>query len=122
MSEERTKVWYFGCVGREGHYLHRFDTPYPVRGELAPVELLDRAEVWCATSPSQYQGWARLTHAFGFTFIGFYDRSVDSRPGSFSLFIIHDFLEWEKAVAAARAAFPEIWRRYTFEVKLVENR
>lgn len=123
---ERTVYW--GCVGESGHYYwlrgesgrpykprgsDKGTTPwgYKVDGELLQREGLDLRE-----------GVAHVVHEHGWTAVAFTDRSVDSRPGSWSVFCIPDVLDGPEALSIAREAFPTIFARYTFAVRLANDR
>lgn len=116
---------YFGCVGQAGHYYFRRGAAgHPYR-----VGAADRA-----TTPWGYkvdggllpknagidleQGHAHVVHEHGWTALVFTDRSVDSRPGSWSVYCIPEILDGPEALMLVRAAFPTIFARYPFEVKL----
>jgi hypothetical protein len=117
---------YFGCVGQSGHYYwHRGSrglpykagfneresaTPwgYKIDGGLFPKHSgLDFAE-----------GVAHVVHQHGWTALAFTDRSVDRRPGSWSVYCIPATLDGVEALAIAREAFPPIFERYSFDVTL----
>jgi len=54
----------------------------------------------------------------GWSWIAFWDRSVDQRFGSNSAFIVrgdHDFIS---VMQISRAYFPQIWKRFNFEVRM----
>ncbi len=112
--------FYFGVWDKReaGHYLfdvdgtaiYRHKSPIPfsnakLDGGFAPLDGM------------QPQGVARLTHADGWTVLSFWDRSGDHRPGSHSTFVLHGTRDFAAAVELARATFPSIWARYTFEVR-----
>ena len=110
------KVYYFGCVKESGHYLW--------------IDLYDRdrklfrSQPWgdhldCELCPSgvQVEGVARHHHKEGWTAIAFYDRSVDTRGNSNSAFIAEGTYTFDGMVTAAKAQWPEVWARFTFEVK-----
>ena len=112
MNEER--VFYFGCVGVSGHYMHGVDgrsahrftqtNPwgYGVDGSLLPK--------------SQIEGRAFIHHKDGWTALSFWDRSVDSRRGSHSTFLAEGSFGFDEMVAFGKKHFPEVWARYTFPV------
>jgi hypothetical protein len=70
------------------------------------------------------QGAANLYHlpagtndlVGGYTILAFWDRSVDSRNGSHSTYLLPGTLSFPEALEAAQKAFPDIWRRYRFAV------
>jgi hypothetical protein len=51
------------------------------------------------------------------TALAFWDRSVDDRYGSNSVFILRGALSFEEAVTLAREQFPEVWARFSFTVR-----
>lgn len=118
MSETKpAQVLYFGCIGEAGHYLwnHRgrqttdWASIQPwgeeVDGGLAPQDNGER------------QGEALLHHKGGWTAIAFWDRSVDSRPGSNSAFLVDREVGFDVAVTLAKTNFPAVWARFGFEVR-----
>ncbi len=42
--------------------------------------------------------------------------SIDSRPGSNSVFLANDTLTFDQMIEKAKAIFPEIVARFTFEI------
>lgn len=127
------RVFYFGCIRRPGHYWWRAEgadgkdfkgipsppaSPRPwelkelpreheVDGKLAPIGSFDQVE-----------GVANLVDLLpGWTLLAFWDRSVDGRQGSNSVFAVEGKHDFDATVAAARAAFPSVWARFKFEVK-----
>lgn len=122
---------YFGCVGESGHYYwSRSRDGRPVKFHLAGRSLTDEmksASPWGTSidgglfgrnSSGPPEGEAHIFHKDGWTAVAFQDRSVDSRPGSWSVFCIPDTLDGPNALIIARAAFPTIFARYTFDVTL----
>jgi hypothetical protein len=113
------KSVYFGCVGRSGHYY--FDT------KLRHVSERESATPWGTSidgglfpryhAPIE-EGEAHVFHKDGWTAVAFPDRSVDRRPGSWSVFCVPAVLDGPEALDVARAAFPAIFARYGFEVVL----
>lgn len=67
-------------------------------------------------SGTQVQGWAALHKRDGWTLISFYDRSVDSRPGSNSSFLAEGNFTFEEMLGIAREYFPRVMSRFTFEI------
>jgi hypothetical protein len=119
---------YFGCWGGTGHHLYApggrpmdyyderarcaraLDGGYLPEARSRPerTEGLSLAELYEAEEP---QGVARLTHERGRTILALWDRTVDGRRSSHSTFLLPGTLDFGEAVAAAREAFPLIWRR-----------
>ena len=107
---------YFGCWGSSGHFLWAANAR-----QMKHVAGLDgpyvpscprRCRSYCADMERcQPQGFARLTGETERTILDLWDRTVDARGGSHSLFILPPGLDFAEAVAAAREAFPDIWAR-----------
>ncbi len=117
---------YCGCHGQVGHYffmagmrslttlvreanhseLCKLDTGF------APQDTNKEGEAWFH---SERVGEIR------YCVISFWDRSVDSRPGSHSTFLLFADKCFNDALADCRAAFPEVFSRFKFEVKLRAN-
>lgn len=115
------ECFYFGCVGQAGHYLFNerrhsiservLPATFPIRYDILDGGLLPP---WM---PHE-EGAAALVHVFGWTILTFWDRSVDSRVGCNSSFVIPAILEFDEARRLAQERFPWIWDRYRFEVRL----
>lgn len=109
---------YFGCDDDTGHYFYglgmvgRTDTD--ARRNFSWID-----GVLCPPG-DQREGLANLVHGNldhqPWTILAFWDRSVDSRPGSNSVFILPGTLNFPLAIDAARLAFPAVWKRFTFPV------
>lgn len=102
-------MYYFGCVGRPGHFFHGPD--------LRPVDEEPRdypPSIRCANFPggkldgtfcdkqNRTQGRARVFHVEGWTILAFWDYSIDKRGGSNSVFLIRG--TWDFGVDAADGA------------------
>jgi hypothetical protein len=116
---------YFGCGNGAGHYVwDRYRANCwtgPLSeflrkndGKLAPTDGNNR----------QHEGEAALTTFHGgidgapetFTVLAFWDRSVDSRMNSNSMFLLPGVLSRADAIAQAKEAFPWVFKRIKFEV------
>jgi len=110
---------YYGCVGSPGHFMHRpggrrdwdANTPW---GRTPDGTLLAKNE-------KQIEGRAVIHHKDGWTALSFWDRSVDHRGGSNSNFFIADDLTFDQMLERAKAAFPEVFARFKFDVALATN-
>jgi hypothetical protein len=100
------EIYYFGCVGEVGHGFYGgakgtwLDNPSPwprVDGALTPGRRDSRGRL----EGKGKQGEASLHHLGGWTALAIHDFSVDSRPGSNSVFLIHDTLDLTQALAIA---------------------
>jgi hypothetical protein len=107
------QVFYFGCIGDVGHFV------WNIHGQRVANTSPWGDEVDGGLCPAgkQVEGAASLHHEDGWTALAFWDRSVDSRPGSNSVFLIEGEYDFESAVEVAREAFPQIWQRFKFEVQ-----
>lgn len=115
--------FYFGRLDQPGHYWYvgrpstipRSGGPVGlvIGGDLCPRDGVERS---AAESPP---GLARLTnlynHQDAWTIISFWDRSGDRRPGSNSNFVVAGSVTFDAAVTIAKAAFPDLWKRFPFE-------
>jgi hypothetical protein len=127
---------YFGCVNESGHYLFRPDLRNPGRetqqelhtagifpkcdGGFCPGTEFDEKRLWRRPDDQpeglQPEGLAKITHLNSYTILSFWDRSVDSRKNSCSVFIEFGTWTFEEMVKEAKRVFPTIWERYTFKV------
>jgi len=114
-------VYYFGCWSVPGHYLHMPSGRTSYRDpEGFPCRSTALDSGFLPVGDSQEEGVATLCHLNGWTILAFWDRSVDSRPGANSAFVIRGEWSFGEARDKAKAAFPSIWQRFKFEVKLRE--
>lgn len=133
---ETGKIFYYGCGRKPGHYFWKpgmiqargeetAPTPhttqsfpqvvpwgYSVDGKLTPPDER-HADGRLYYAP---QGKAALHYKDGWTAISFWDRSVDTRPGSLSTFVMEGTYDYDQAIALARQNFPEVFERFQFEV------
>lgn len=114
-------VYYNGCWGETGHYLwdrtRRKAYSVPADFPVAP-HVLDSG--FLPPGQPQVEGRATLCHVNGWTVLAFWDRSVDTRGKSNSAFVARGTLDFDAMVAAAKAAFPSVWGRFGFEVRLAD--
>lgn len=108
-------VFYFGCVRQTGHYLW-----HPTEGQ---VRRMNQAQPW----GNKIDGWvfkdskakddpgvvysAKLN---GWTLVGWADRSVDSRSGSHSTFIVEADISPARLIELAREQWPQVFSRPGF--------
>ncbi len=111
------KAYYFGCVKEVGHYWWTLGLRKIYNDKLPGVDAVycppdseqeGRAQIIYLT-PNQYGG--------AYTLISFWDYSVDSRPGSNSNFMLEGVLSFEDMKIRSKELFPEIWKRFEFEVQ-----
>lgn len=118
-------VYYFGCNNGPGHYMH---SPGMRTGDdltdRRHISRLTGANPWgygidgnlCPADPEQLQGRALLHYKDGWTAVAFWDRSVDHRKGSNSVFLapaIHDF---DVMMRLSKEAFSTVFDRACFDV------
>lgn len=107
---------YFGCIRSAGHYVLE-GSQHAGNRHAEHCEWLSYLDGKLPPEGSDREGVARLHHFNGCTLLAFWDRSVDTRPGSNSVFLLpNPRLSFERAVAAAKVAYPHIWQRFKFEV------
>lgn len=113
-----SEVFFFGCKGAAGHYLHsRSGTveyeKSPWGRHLDTGILVSGADKYARpdTTPTQNYTVARKD---GWTAIAFWDRSGDSRPNSNSAFLIAADVSDKELLAMARAQWPYIFARAGF--------
>lgn len=108
-------IVYFGPIRQPGHYFWirqrersiKTENPwkYAVDGKLQP-------------EGKETEGLAKLHHKDGWTALAFWDRTVDTRPGSCSTYLSDTIMTFDEIVAASKAAFPDRWNQMKFEVRL----
>lgn len=118
-------VYYFGCGKHEaGHYWHKPGAVGIMRrppgcpwgndidGGLAPS-----FAIWRARGRREApQGQALVAHAGGWTALAYWDRSMDSRPGSNSAFAAEGDYSFDELLTAAKEQWPWVFERQRFEV------
>lgn len=131
------KVYYFGCIKSKGHYFHDADNSYfpsikippgfpwgySVDGELQPphpdIRKLNEnkyAHLYCGSDFKQGEAIRHVKD--GWTCVAYWDRSIDSRPGSCSALICDQVLSTEEIIEAVRKVFPDCIR---VEIKEIGN-
>ncbi len=123
-------VYYFGCHKRVGHYLfesegiHFYDMsilPWDkIDGSLAPTinkigYSNHKIKQECP------QGQSAMHHKDGWTAVSFWDRSIDKRSNSNSNYFINKIVTWNDMVDMCKESYPETWKRYDFDIELVET-
>lgn len=108
------EMYYFGCIGRAGHFLHDgngrtiYDNSLHPWGDGIDGDLLPKGD--------QTEGKAIVTHKDGWTALSFWDRSVDGRGNSHSDFLIKGTYGVNEMLALSRERFPAIYKRFKFDV------
>lgn len=96
------RVYYFGCVGEAGHYMH---TPEP---GLSHSWDFMYSNPWGLSLDDGFKG---LQYKDGWTALAMHDYTVDSRSGSNSVFIAEGNLSEAEMVKLAYEFFPTIAKR-----------
>lgn len=124
-----TDRFYFGCVGRSGHYMHdaglrhSWEAPQPwkrIDGVLQPGCTFTKYIGW--KSPrKQPEGLAAIHHKDGWTALSFWDRSVDKRGNCNSTFFFKGTHRFGTMCQLAGKHFPSVWSRFSFKVRLADG-
>lgn len=117
------RAFYFGCWGDTGHFLwnsrkqsfHRYSDGLPNDFPVEPT-LLDGTFI--PPKAPKIEGLAHFSYVNGWSLIAFPDYSVDSRPGSNSVFLVSGQRSFEQTLALSKKSFPEIFNRFKFEIVL----
>jgi len=123
-------VIYFGCSNTEiGHYMwaplmsskyDKWSDPNhrqlcKLDGKFAPTDTNEEGQAWYHTHIAD----PRLSDDVSYNVISWWDRSVDHRQGSHSTFlIVGEPLHYLEALAKCKAAFPEVFARFKYEIRL----
>lgn len=127
-------VLYFGCHEQAGHYvwvpgmrsLHSHDrdadrqnytTLCKLDGQFAPQDTTAEGQAWFHSEN---------VNGVRYCVISFWDYSVDERGGCNSTFLLTSSdkcyaKSFNDALADCRAAFPEVFSRFKFEIHLRRN-
>ena len=110
---------YFGTTG-DGHQAHDAQLRKLAERDMPPrfPWTIGKLDGGFLTRPALHgtEGEARLTHTHGWTVLAFADRSVDHRPNSHSTYVINGTYDFAQMKAMCSMWFPEVWKRYRFEV------
>jgi hypothetical protein len=131
---ETIEAYYYGCAGEPGHcwWSSGLATRRPnyramvnkfprigcrIDGGLCPGSI--EGKPYDRTRPER-EGEAHIHHIDGWTVLAFWDRSVDSRGGCNSNFVARGTHDYATMRAIAEAQFPTVWKRFRFELKLID--
>lgn len=114
------KMFYFGPWDEAGHYLF-IEGGRSVTDELRGSFPFNewKGDIDGALQPqdgSQDEGVALVHHKDGWTALSFWDRSVDTRPGSNSNYFAEGDFIFNEMVEMAKTRFAERWGKMKFEV------
>ena len=116
---------YFGCWRVAGHYLWAPERRSMFRVDGCPFKADQLDGTFCGDprlrdhhrgeypgdEKHQPQGVPILTQVDGWTIVGFWDRTGDSRYACNSVFLAPGELTRQEVFTLAREYFPEIWER-----------
>jgi hypothetical protein len=120
------RALYFGCGDQTGHY-------WFMPNERGGVTYAHGNAGWWQDHPPdgtyappidpQVEGVAQLVYVnepiAGFhpwTVLAFWDRSIDKRGASNSVFVFSAVLTFDEALAEAQRVFPLLFKRFTFPI------
>lgn len=113
-------LFYFGCLHQSGHYL--FEPPgVSVRG-YTEIKCMSQAlrrsldTAFCPPETWQPGIWLE-SMVPPWRIVSWWDRSVDSRPGSHSTFIGAGYDSAEELLTAARNLFPQVFARQRVQIR-----
>ena len=119
--EQHNKAFFFGKWDSNiGHSLYGPDGkhfngwPRDVVEVPWAWQMLDQG--FLPTQDRREEGKVYLTHIGDWTVLSFWDRSGDHRPGSNSNFILWGRLPYSAAITMAAGLFPELFKRFDFEL------
>jgi len=113
-------MYYFGCIRESGHYLWDEHCHSAGRAERSAIPWGDERDAGLCPKGHQHEGHAALHYKDGWTALAFWDRSVDHRTGSNSNFFAVGTYDAHTMLALVRERFPTIWKRFGFDVRVVE--
>lgn len=130
----KTRMFYFGPWDSPGHYVcdengysvareverilpwgHREENQHHLDCCLQPGCYKDRDGSIEHLGP-QIEGQAVLHHLNGWTAIGFWDRTIDTRPNSNSAYMAEGTFTFDEMVEMAKTRFAERWNKMRFKV------
>lgn len=130
------KLYYFGCYGGTGHYMHDVHMNrdwefcktntwgYHVDGGLAPGSEAKNANKYKDpeyTNHYNREGSAKLHHKDGWTALAWWDRSVDSRPGSNSVILAEGQFTEVEMVGFLFTEFKRVWNRIKYPINCING-
>lgn len=119
-------MFYFGPWDQAGHHMRAESHPPRDLEESRAISHFTRTNPWGVKidgglcPPQSFgEGRARLHHKDGWTAVAFWDRTVDTRPGSNSAYLAEGTFTFEEMVEMAKTRFAARWNKMAFEVSLV---
>ncbi len=104
---------FFGCIDRPGHYW--WDETLNHAWKCPEDQALKKIDTGYCPKDTAFQtdGEAALVHDNGYTILAFWDRSIDSRPGSNAAFAEEGVHSFDDMMTMAREKFPSLMKRFT---------
>ena len=103
------KGYYFGCIDEPGHYVWSATSKRKVYNKF--TDWICKMDDLLTTKFENNDGQGLLHQYDGFTILAFHDCSVDTRPGSNSMFIFYGTLSFSEVIHEANINFPEIMNK-----------
>ncbi len=110
------KLFYFGCIGAPGHYLHGAiysSDPRVAAKEMPGINprlLASLDDVFTPISTKQ-QGVYQVSIVPPVIIVAWHDYTGDSRPGSNSALVGYGYRSAEEIIEAAKLQFPKVMAR-----------
>lgn len=119
-------MFYFGCGEESGHFLFDADAHRVPRHHIPrdfPFGNYDGIDGTFCPPGEQVQGRIAIWRADGWAVLSWWDRSVDTRPGSHSTFVLRTQGNPtdRELVRSAVAAFPWVFARIRFKLSLPDG-
>lgn len=103
------KPLYFGCLGSDGHYV--FDVNGVKDHKSEEADFLMKNDGRLAPKNDKSHGKTAFYQFEKFSILAMHDYSIDSRPGSNSMFLIPGTNTKEETTRLIKIHFPKIWER-----------
>lgn len=106
------RVYYFGCMSDIGHFLYDENGRYVYRKCTDKPELSHSLDggYW-PKDKGQPQSVGALSYENNWSILSCWDRSIDSRYGSHSTFIIEGTHTFDEILVAIKKHFPQVMAR-----------
>lgn len=114
-------LFFFGAWDEAGHYLRDVNGRMLWPSQIGPWTLGQLDGDLQPKDPQQSQGEAMLHQADGWTALAFWDRSVDQRMGSCSVYVADAPLSFDEIVELAKSRFGHRWDRMPFAVRQTQG-
>ena len=110
-------MFYFGCIGQVGHHLWDENLHTVPRWSKSTPWGVELDSSLCPTDEGQVQGQALIHHRDSWTALAFWDRSIDHRGGSNSVFVTSGVsYSFDEMLEMAKEKFPQVLKRYGFPI------